>query len=490
MKRIFAFLSALAIFTALCLPVSAADNNTSVEQDFTVLMSQNNDGKLSLILGLISEYVPGQPRKIDAVDLTFDTKDGKINLSSDDSSYGKEALENVQKGEAVDTGRMVRIKFSGEYLESYPLQLSGVTEITFLGNRTEMTRKDAIATLEDLEGVEVNEKEITYNSNFSVSSLMTVVDSWNNPEDGKVGMTLSYRDSIYSVQDEKFEWYYTSSNTRFYINDKKDTFLRSDGSEEGDRILALALKGEPIPIGSVVEVTWSGYILETFPPVLDGIIGYTFTGRTTSYTYEDIVGEISDMNEMREVGHPIPSREDVKTAGASADFTVAYCDSSNAEWNSEDKYYMKGSTLYLARHNENGFYDDFIRFTPDFDEVAVLCPQDDEEAAKLYSDFLNTGKLPQGTVVNIVWNGMINDSYPQSLNVPIEMTITSKKTEYTSSELKGMMQDYYDEFDIENPDAADVSNNPNTDASTPFAAVALIGMLAWCAAVVCTKKNA
>lgn len=281
-----------------------------------------------------------------------------------------------------------------------------------------------------------------------VTTDMTVVGCRYDEENGLYELAISFRSSHYATYDNEYRWYYTTSNVSWDI-DKSRLALYSDGSEAGDAALNAVCSYEPIPLGTVIEVLWSGLVFEEYPPDLFGVVSFTFTDRHTDYSYEDIISQLEEMNNFRDdsVKYSVPTTDfekDTVKFAPSERFTVVHCDTANV---TDGEYHKEGSVLYLAMYN--GHYDEFVRLTPDFEKTAVVCDQNDEMAAALYDGFLKTGEVPQGTVLEVVWGGMINDSYPSGLEGIFELRFTSKLTKYTTKNLNSLYNKYADEFDLD-----------------------------------------
>ena len=140
-------------------------------------------------------------------------------------------------------------------------------------------------------------------------ALFTVVGIRFDSDNRAVELALSRKESHYSESEGREIYYYTTTNVTVYPGSETSVMLLNDGSEQGNALLKSISAFEDIPLGAVVEVTWSGMIAETYPPQLEGISAICFTGADTDYTDEEIEAERSAMNEMRSEGikYPEPS---------------------------------------------------------------------------------------------------------------------------------------------------------------------------------------
>lgn len=276
-----------------------------------------------------------------------------------------------------------------------------------------------------------------------VTTDMTVVGCRYDEENGLYELAISFRSSHYATYDNEYRWYYTTSNVSWDI-DKSRLALYSDGSEAGDAALNAVCNYEPIPLGTVIEVLWSGLVFEEYPPDLFGVVSFTFTDRHTDYSYDDIISELSNMNEFRDdsVKYPVSEKEDMAYAPR-ADFTVVYTNTQNV---TDGEYHKDGASFFLTL---NGGLGDLYSVSPNFGKQAVICDQGDEKAVELYNHFLKTGNLPQGTVIEIVWSGMILDTYPAQLEGVFEYKITSKQSAFVTEKLNEIYNNYADEFELD-----------------------------------------
>lgn len=280
-----------------------------------------------------------------------------------------------------------------------------------------------------------------------VKSYMTVVGCRYDEESGFYELALSSRSSIYAVYDNLYRWYYTTSNEGFYLNDKRSVEVKSDGSERGDYALSLALKGEPVPLGTVVEIEWSGLVQETFPPSLVGVVSYTFTGKYTDYSYSDIISQLNIMNEMRDdsVKYPVPDESEVENCYYRAEYTVLK--TTTASKPDYEEYGIYTPSMILIRKVGSGRYSDIISIGVNANEMCVT-RDNDIEAKGIYETYISNHEVPQGTVVEVVWSGATLESYPGLLEDVVEIKFTSKASEYTAEELAKEEYDYKHAFDI------------------------------------------
>ena len=141
------------------------------------------------------------------------------------------------------------------------------------------------------------------------SALFTVVGIRFDSDNKAAELALSRKESQYSESEGREIYYYTTTNVTVYPGSETSVMLLSDGTERGNALLESLSAFKDIPLGTVVEVTWSGMIAETYPPQLEGISAICFTGADTDYTDEEIEAERSAMNEMRSDGikYPEPS---------------------------------------------------------------------------------------------------------------------------------------------------------------------------------------
>ena len=141
------------------------------------------------------------------------------------------------------------------------------------------------------------------------SALFTVVGIRFDSDNKATELALSCKELHYSESEGREIYYYTTTNVTVYPGSETSVMLLSDGSERGNALLESISAFEDIPLGAVVEVTWSGMIAETYPPQLEGISAICFTEADTDYTDEEIEAERSAMNEMRSDGikYPEPS---------------------------------------------------------------------------------------------------------------------------------------------------------------------------------------
>lgn len=447
MKKLTAVLLVFIMSLTLVLPVFA-DDISLVEEDFTVLWCEADSSKLTMILSSDDHS---------CISMVVDPN-GNIGLRSDGSAEGDRLLSFVKKGERIHAGSVITVRWTGDCVDLYPGELGGVTWLTFTDKETMMTSDEVRKIFDSLN--ELNEADkyafINYEEmNFKVKTLCTVVGCRYDEEKEFYEMAISYRRPVYWLPYTHYHWSFTTANEGFYLNDKRTVEVKSDGSETGNKALELALKGEPVPLGTVVEILWSGMVLESFPPSLEGIVSYTFTDYDTDYSYDDIISEMDSMNQMRlkeEIKYPVPKKEDMFYAPR-FEFVVVNCDTSRV---TDGKYHKEGASLYIAR-NGNYNLNDLYRITPDFEKMAVVRngnnigdgKREDEEAIELYEHFLKTGEVPQGTVIEIVWSGMVNESYPAQLAGIYEIRFTSKKTSLSTTEMNNIYNSYADEFDLD-----------------------------------------
>lgn len=149
-------------------------------------------------------------------------------------------------------------------------------------------------------------------------ALFTVVGSRCDSGNKAVELALSRKESYYSEAEGREMYYYTTTNVMVYPDSETPVMLMSDGSERGKALLESICAYENVPLGTVVEVTWSGMIAETYPPKLEGISAICFTDADTDYTEEEIEAERNAMNEMRsgEMRYPQPEPEPLQTSTA------------------------------------------------------------------------------------------------------------------------------------------------------------------------------
>ena len=287
---------------------------------------------------------------------------------------------------------------------------------------------------------------ISANETELVKSCMTVVGCRYDAESGFYEIALSSRSSIYAVYDNLYRWYYTTSNMGFYLNDKRTVEVKSDGSDRGDYAISLALKGEPVPLGTVVEIEWSGLVQETFPPSLVGVVSYTFTGQYTDYSYIDIISQLNSMNEMRDdyIKYPVPKESEVNNCYYRAEYTVLKTTPASEPDYAEYGFYTP--SMILIRKVGSGQYTDIISIGVDANEMCVT--RDNDPAAKeIYETYISNRAVPQGTVVEVVWEGSTLDSYPGLFVDAVEIKFTSKTSEYTAEELAKEEYEYDHAFD-------------------------------------------
>ena len=147
-------------------------------------------------------------------------------------------------------------------------------------------------------------------------ALFTVVGIRFDSDNKAAELALSCKELHYSESEGREIYYYTTTNVTVYPASETSVMLLSDGTERGNALLESLSAFKDIPLGAVVEVTWSGMIAETYPPQLEGISAICFTGADTDYTDEEIEAERSAMNEMRSDGikYPEPTAEEPEPA--------------------------------------------------------------------------------------------------------------------------------------------------------------------------------
>ena len=311
----------------------------------------------------------------------------------------------------------------------------------------------------------------------------TVLDSNFDAENNRHEMIVSNRMYACSKADRVCNWYYTTCETGFNLDDPEVT-LSSDGSETGDAILEAVKRGEPVPAGTVVKLTWNGLVAESYPPMLGKIFGFEFTGDTTEYTLDDMNAELANLRSMGWGWHDEVSSE--TNCAVKADFTVAYCDSSTVK---DGKYLRSGATLYLVKNDDP---QTFVRLVADADKFPLRGIYNEAEDRNPCADFIDTGLLPIGTVVSISWPGMILDTYPSELEGVFDFVITNDKTNLSNATLTEKMNNYFDEFGIDKliePVTSAEEPEPNPETGVAMPAVALGGILLWGASVVLCRKG-
>lgn len=461
MRKFAAIFLAVVMLITLAMPVFAnGELIAGVESDCTVIWSEVlEDGKQFLVIAL-DEKTPSY--------LTLDPN-GRIALKSDGSDEGNKLLNAVKNSERIQAGSVITLYWSGNTEDSYPIGLGGITTVTFTEKETMMALSDAQKIFDELN--ELNESEkfkfIDYESTrFKVRSLCTVVGCRYDEEHEFYEMALSFRRSIYATYDNLYRWYYTTSNEGFYLNDKEDALITSDGSERGDYALSLALKGEPVPLGTMVEILWSGMVLESFPPNLEGIVSYTFTGMYTDYSYDDIISQLNSMNDMRTndaIKYPVPDESEVNNCYYRREFTVL--ESTPAKEPDYAEYGIYTPSLILVRKYGSGQYTDLVSVGVNANKHCVT--RDNDLAAKeIYEQYISNHEIPQGTVVEVVWQGTTEESYPGGLVGVVEINFTSKASEFTAEELAELQYEYdhaFDDIMVENPDNEMQSSSSSGD---------------------------
>lgn len=282
-----------------------------------------------------------------------------------------------------------------------------------------------------------------------ITTEFTVVGSIYHEDSGYYEMAISYRNWIFSVSDNESRWYYTTSNVAFDL-EKTRLALSSDGSEKGDAALNAVYDHEIIPFGTVVEVTWSGMIAETYPPQLEGIVSFRFTDKQTDYTLEDIAKQAKEMNEMRS-GHFYTLPEGIMQDENLSDEVSS---SSSGDY---PAMIMVGETLYQLQYEIVAKVDDsaIIGYTSSYTNGE---PSKDGE-----TNFIGEG-APYAKVTDGIAVFYENEWH---LFVP------------------------YGEYDPERAVIAlyEIYDNPKTGIYPAFAWVALFGILAWCAAAMTVSKK-
>lgn len=151
-------------------------------------------------------------------------------------------------------------------------------------------------------------------------ALFTVVGCRCDIGNKAVELALSRKESHYSESEGREIYYYTTTNVMIYPDSESSVMLMHDGSERGKALVESICAYENIPVGTVVEVTWSGMIAETYPLKLEAVSMIYFTDDETDYTDEEIEAERNAMNEMRSGSALYPQPDNSKDSTSDAEY--------------------------------------------------------------------------------------------------------------------------------------------------------------------------
>ena len=215
-----------------------------------------------------------------------------------------------------------------------------------------------------------------------ITTDFTVVGSVYDEDSGRYFMAVSFRNLAFSVSENESRWYYTTANVAFDLDSPRYEFT-SDGSEKGNEALKALRDGEMIPFGTVIEITWSGMIAESYPPQLIGIVSFRFTDKQTGYSSEDIAAEAGAMNKMRTGNfYPLP-----EGAVSNPDDGVVIAPPTAASVQNEDLCIIPGEMEYVLP-------DDIIYPTYSKKFVVIYDERDDAGDCWLYlTDYDGSAKI-------------------------------------------------------------------------------------------------
>lgn len=438
MRKFAVFTVILAMALSMALPCFALFQPTYINDDFTVLWSETGDDGQTLIM---SGKKSGVCKLTIGKDEDFIIGVPDIDAEADPSTYNhaKEPYEKLLKGERIPAGTVLQIKYS-TMDASWPAGLGDVKEVDFAYYGTDMTVDEVQAVFDELNELGNTDKYKFVNSedvNFNVRSLFTILSSTYDSENDRYLLMISERSCAYSAYSEQYMWYYYTGDIT--LNDK---LAASDGSKEGDRLLELYKDKKHIPSGTVVEVLWSGFVSEIYPPVFEGITKVTFTDKKTEYSLNDAVSQVEEIKEFFSLPWDVPDEDDAPRFREPKEFTVIKYEPNSENPVSSKEHPSPCGTLYIAaKSGENGENLEYYQCDVDASEVAIICDTGDDEyadkARTVYNDFLIEDLLPAGTVVKVSYSGLsVCDSDPALLDGLTEIKITGRINEdFSKNEL-------------------------------------------------------
>lgn len=290
MKKLTALILALALALSLCAPCFAINIPAYVWHDFTVLRSDVQENGLSLTLyskdlGVCTAFLD--------YDVNYEVSVDE--LDADSTFY---ATPLAQKGfnailnhERIAAGTVISLYHSG-VAESYPAQIEDITEVYFPCRETDITVDEAEELLDELNELSDGKFSIddSERQNFPIRTNYTVLSSKN--VDGNYSFLFSNYTVNFSEAENKDQKYFTT-----FITNAKYLDISDDGSERGKAAHEAFNNGEPVPAGTVCELTMSPMIADSYPPQAT-VYSVRFTGLDTDLTLDEALSEMSGINEM------------------------------------------------------------------------------------------------------------------------------------------------------------------------------------------------
>ena len=211
--------------------------------------------------------------------------DEEVTVGSDGSEIGNAALESFKNKRPVPAGTVVRLSWNGEIMESYPPQFGGkIYGIEFTGETTEYTLDEMEQALGGYYGydgpAEIPPEGVrcAYKADFTVAGCdtSTLVDGRST----KSGSTL------YLLQNGAYQNF-----VRLRVDVDKFAVLCGEGDDNLTETYKSFLKTGELPVGTVVSISWSGLIAESYPEQFEGVFGLTVTSKKTDYSEADLKAE-------------------------------------------------------------------------------------------------------------------------------------------------------------------------------------------------------
>lgn len=299
MKRLFSVVLVLIMFAVMSTPVFADSGEQRSTAVFTVLESGYDEQDNSVWLTVSNRmfayrtYDESYSWYYTTLHASYKPGDREVTLSSDGSDIGNAALESFKNKEPVPAGTVVKLTWNGEILESYPPQFSGkIYGFEFTGETTEYTLDEMEQALGDYygydgpaeissEGVRCAEK-----ADFTVAGCDTSTLTLADVRYTKSGSTL------YLVQNGA-----SQNFVRLTVDVDKFAVVCGKGDGELVKMYKDFIKTGELPVGTVVSISWTGMILDSYPAQLDGVFGLTVTSKKSDYSDADLKAKMDDFNE-------------------------------------------------------------------------------------------------------------------------------------------------------------------------------------------------
>ncbi len=300
MKKVLSIILAVLMLAALGVTVFADSEELTagVSAGFTVLGSSydEEDGVCRMIVSnrmfTYQTYDESYSWYYTTLHASYKPDDREVTLSSDGSGIGNAALESFKNKEPVPAGTVVKLTWNGEILESYPPQFSGkIYGFEFTGETTEYSLDEMEQALSDYylnsdetekipsEGVRCAEK-----ADFAVAGCDS--STLKDGEYTKSGSTL------YLVQNGA-----SQNFVRLTVDVDKFAVVCGEGDAELTETYKNFIKTGELPVGTVVSISWTGMILDSYPAQLEGVFGLTVTSKESDYSDADLKAKMDAFNE-------------------------------------------------------------------------------------------------------------------------------------------------------------------------------------------------